>query len=169
MLKISEHFSFEEATFSDTAVRWGIKNEPDPDQWAAMSRAAEGMEMVRTLLKQPILVNSWLRIEPLEKLVARKDYEGWCIKRGFTADEESWDVYFARKAHPKGYAVDFRCPKFGTPLAICKFLVTTDLKWNQLIQEGTWVHIDFSPAMKMDVKTAGFGASGVPTYSQGLV
>jgi hypothetical protein len=167
-MKLSDRFTYEEATFSDTAVRCGVRNEPDSGQLAAMRKAAESMEKVRSLLGLPILINSWLRIEPLERLVAKKDYEGWCVNRGYKADDESWALYFSRKSHPKGYAIDFRCPQFGTPLQICQALVATDLRFNQLIQEGTWVHIDFSPAMKMEVKTAGFGASGVPTYTVGL-
>jgi hypothetical protein len=47
----------------------------------------------------------------------------------------------------KASAVDFICPKFGTPLDIVRALVKVPkelLPFNQLILEHSWVHISFT-------------------------
>jgi putative chitinase len=41
------------------------------------------------------------------------------------------------------------------------------LKFDQLIAEGRWVHVSFSPRPRNQVLTAHFSASGV-SYTQGL-
>ena len=43
-MQLSEHFSLEEATHSDTATRLGISNQPDAQQLENMKTAAAGME-----------------------------------------------------------------------------------------------------------------------------
>ena len=68
MSNLSEHFTLEEATFSDTAVRQGINNQPDAKQLENMKIAAEGMEKVRALLNKSIHVNSWLRLPELNEI-----------------------------------------------------------------------------------------------------
>ena len=168
-MRLSDHFTFEEACFSDTATRNGIKNEPGVDEWANMRKASDGMESVRTLLGRPIRINSWYRCEELERILCKKDYEGWLVRRGLTRDDESWALYFAGKAHPKGWAIDFTCADYGTPKDIVRFLQSTALTFDQLLFEGTWVHISFAPTLRREVLTASFGASGVPTYTQGVV
>ena len=57
-MQLSEHFSLEEATHSDTATRLGISNQPSPQQLENMKVAAAGMEKVRELLGKPININS---------------------------------------------------------------------------------------------------------------
>jgi len=57
MTKLSEHFTLEEATHSDTAVRMGINNQPDENQLANMKKVAESMEQIRAVLGKPISVN----------------------------------------------------------------------------------------------------------------
>lgn len=72
--------------------------------------------------------------------------------------------------HVQGLAADFKCPAFGTPLTIARHLVqhSTQVRFDQLIQEGSWVHISFVAGRpRGSVLTAHFGASGV-TYSAGL-
>jgi len=61
-MNLSEHFTLEEATFSETASRLGINNQPSEQQLENMKKASEGMEKVRALLGKSIHVNSWLRL-----------------------------------------------------------------------------------------------------------
>jgi hypothetical protein len=68
--------------------------------------------------------------------------------------------------HLLGYAADFICPDFGTPLEIVNAIVASEIQFDQCIQEGTWVHISFNPRMRREVLTAHFGAGGT-TYTQG--
>lgn len=119
--KLSDHFTLEEATM--TSVR-GVDNSPNVDQLAAMRRTADGMEKVRAALNnKPVLINSWLRVEAVNKAVG-----------GAKTSQ-----------HMKGEAVDFICPGFGSPYEICKRLVELKevIRYDQLIYEGSWVHVSF--------------------------
>lgn len=148
MTKLSPHFTVEEATFSQTAVRLGIPNYPDAETLANMEQAAEGMEAVRSLLKKPVNINSWLRVLRLNRAIGSKD----------TSD------------HVNGWAIDFTCPQFGTPLEICRAIVASGIEFSQLIFEGTWVHISFNPAKieQREVLTAKFDHLGRASYTRGL-
>ena len=42
---------------------------------------------------------------------------------------------------------------FAAPLGICRVIAGSALKFDQLIEEGTWVHISFAPAMRRQVLT----------------
>ena len=69
------------------------------------------------------------------------------------------------KAHPKGFAADFICSQFGTPLKIVQALAKSKIKFDQLIMEQTWVHVSFAPAMRQQILTATF-TGGVPLYKE---
>ncbi len=145
MTQLSEHFTLEEATFSSTALRLGINNQPNEQQLANMHVAAQGMEKVRALLGQPIHVDSWLRVPTLNAAVGGVGHS----------------------AHMDGFAVDFICPPFGTPQDIARAIINSDIKYDQIIWEGTWCHISFAPAMRGSILTAHFG-NGPVTYTQGI-
>lgn len=165
---LSPHFALEELTHSETAVRLGIDNTPSAEVIEHLKVAADGMECVRTMLGAPIHANSGFRCEALERVIAKPDYVAWCARHGVTASEVAWRQYFAGKAHPKGYAVDWTCRGFGDPLKIVRFLsAQDDLKFDQLLQEGPWVHASFDPQMRRIVRTAHF-VNGVPHYTEGV-
>lgn len=154
-MNLSENFTLEEATFSETAIRKGIKNVPDATQLENMRKAAVGMEQVRSILGTPVLVSSWLRVLRLNRAIGSKD----------TSD------------HVEGWAIDFRSPKFGTPRLICERLkACSDLRFDQLILEGVskqdpngrWVHISFDPKMRGQVLTMHIDSKGKQTYTVGL-
>ena len=126
-MNLSPNFTLEEATFSETAVRLGISNEPSPEQLENMKKSAEGMEAIRKLLGKPIRVNSWLRLPELNKAI------GGALK----------------SSHMDGWAVDFTCSGFGDPYAVCKAIEASDIKFDQMIHEfGRWTHISFAPEMR---------------------
>lgn len=165
-MQLSEHFTLEEGMDSPNALRLGIDNTPDDATVERMQVAAAGMEQVRETLGFPIHVNSWFRSEEWEKVLTHKDYVRWCSAHGYEVNDQSWALYFSRKGHPKGYAIDFVCPQFGTPLNIVHAIASCSIKFDQLIQEGTWVHISFDPQMRGQVMTATF-TDGVPNYTTG--
>ena len=144
-MKLSPHFSLDEATISQTATRLGIDNTPSPDVIKNMVVAADGMELVRDLLSVPIHVNSWFRCLRLNRSIGSKD----------------------TSAHIQGFAVDFIAPKYGTPKEICKAIIDSDINYDQIIQEGNWVHISFSPKMRKIALTATFNNS-IVTYTEGV-
>lgn len=163
---LSTHFTLDEATASSTATRLGIDNMPTDTQLANMRVAADGMERVRLALGgNPINVDSWLRVESLERTLTAKDYAAWCGRHGHRIDDQSWAMYFAHKAHPKGYAVDFTCPAFGTPAEIVKKLRESGIRFDQCIMEGSWVHVSFDPQMRGQFLIATF-INGTPTYAE---
>jgi len=146
-VNLSPHFTLEEATFSSTALRFGISNEPSLEQMQGARRAAIGMEAVRSELGDfPIHVDSWIRSPALNDKV-----------RGSP-----------RSAHMGGFAVDFICSKFGTPFAITQRLAKSGIKFDQLIQEGNWVHISFAPALRQELLTAHFDSRGKVSYTTGI-
>lgn len=128
---LSEHFSLEEATHSDTAIRLGINNQPDASQLENMKKAAIGMEQVRALLGKSISVNSWIRLPEVNVAVGGSKVS----------------------SHMDGWAIDFVSP-FGTPYAVCKAIEASGIKFDQMIHEyGKWTHISFAPEMRQQKLT----------------
>jgi hypothetical protein len=164
-MNLSPHFTLEEAMSSDTAMRLGIDNTANAQQMKNAVIAAQGMELVRFELMHAVSINSWIRGEKLEKVLTQKDYTAWCRRRSMGINFASWNLYFAHKAHPKGYAVDFTCKAFGTPAQIVAKLRESKIKYDQLICEGTWVHISFDPQCRMQCLNATF-INGEPTYTE---
>ena len=130
-MNLSEHFSLEEATHSDTAIRLGINNQPDARQLENMKKAAIGMEQVRALLGKSISVNSWIRLPEVNVAVGGSKVS----------------------SHMDGWAIDFVSP-FGTPYAVCKAIEVSGIKFDQMIYEyGKWTHISFAPEMRQQKLT----------------
>ena len=164
-MNLTDHFTSEELTDSDTAVRLGIDNTPPAAIRPHLEVLARGLEEVRRVLGQPIIVKSGYRCEALEKVLCAKDYAAWCGRHG-KPQATAWPEYFARKSHPRGYAADFICPRFGTPVEIVRALKNAGISFDQVIEEGTWVHASFDPRMRRELLTARFDASGTPTYTR---
>ncbi|MHB0965336.1 MAG: D-Ala-D-Ala carboxypeptidase family metallohydrolase [Bellilinea sp.] len=144
-MNLTDHFTLEELTFSSTARRKGIENTPSLDTITRLTIAAQGMEYVRHLLgDKPIHIDSGYRSPALNAAVGG----------------------VATSAHLSGYAVDFICPAFGSPLDIVKVIDASGIVFDQCIQEGTWVHMSFDPKSRMQVLTAHFDG-GHTHYSSG--
>ena len=142
-MKLSPHFNLAEFTQSQTAVRKGIDNTPNSVIINNLTIVAAYMETVRTLLNNlPISISSGYRSPALNKAVGGSP----------------------TSAHVNGWACDFICPSFGTPVQVVDKLKNSDLKFDQIIEEGTWVHISFAPTMRKQVMKASF-KNGKPTYS----
>ncbi len=164
MIHLTEHFTLEELAHSDTALRLGIDNTPGATIVPHLITLTLGLEKIRALLERPLLVRSGYRCEALERLLCEKDFRAWCARRGRTGDGKDWREYFNAKAHPQGYAADFICPGFGEPPRIVRLIAGSAIEFDQLIEEGTWVHVSFDPRMRRNVLAATFGADGTPHY-----
>lgn len=126
-MNLSEHFTLEEATYSETAKKLGINNQPSTLQLENMKHSAAGMEQVRALLGKPIAVSSWLRLPAVNVAVGGSE----------------------KSAHMDGFAIDFTCPGVGVPLEVARKIAASDIKYDQMIHEyGRWVHISFDPALR---------------------
>jgi hypothetical protein len=133
-MNLSDHFSLEEATRSDTATRLGISNQPNAQQLENMKVAAIGMEKIRELLASPINVNSWIRLPEVNVAVGGSKVS----------------------SHMDGWAIDFVCRGFGTPLQVCKAIEKSNIKFDQMIHEfgdKGWTHISFAPEMRQQKLT----------------
>jgi len=147
--QLTDHFTLAELTQSQTAARRGIDNEPTQAIVVNLTRTAQVLEQVRTLLGgKSILVSSGYRSPALNAAV------------GGARDS----------AHLQGLAADFTCPGYGTPLDVARKIAASNIAFDQVIQEGTWVHIGLAPAGRRargEVLTAKFGP-GPTTYMNGL-
>ncbi len=144
-MNLTENFTLEELTFSSTATVRGIDNTATPEIVANLTTLCATLEQVRTFLGFPMHIDSGYRCLDLNMAV-----------RGVP-----------NSAHVTGFAADFICPQFGEPLDIVKALDTSGLKWDQVIQEGTWVHMSVEPTMRQQILTAHF-VNGVASYQEGI-
>lgn len=140
MTHLTEHFTLEEFTLSQTAARKGFDNDPPPKELANLQRTAETLEKVRARLgDHPVLISSGYRCHAVNHAVGGSK----------------------NSAHMHGLAADFTCPGFGAPLAICRQLEEqmAELGIDQLIHEfGAWVHLGLSDEprhMAMTIDHAG--------------
>ena len=144
-MNLTEHFTLEELTFSQMAVRRGIDNTPSLEVVAHLTTLAEGLEKVRAILGSPIRITSGYRSPALNAAIGGAKHS----------------------AHKDGYAADFICPAFGPPISVVKAIDLSDIRFDQLIYEGTWVHISFDHDMRRQVLTADF-STGTTRYTEGV-
>lgn len=145
MMQLSAHFSFEEFTQSEVALRKGLDNVPDSEALANLHLLADAMENVRAILAVPIHVNSAYRSPKVNAALGGS----------------------ANSAHMKGLACDFVAPAFGTPQQIARAIVDSNINYDTVIFEGAWVHFAISDNMRKQVLTAHFNG-GKATYTAGL-
>lgn len=146
MKLLSPHFSLEELTFSQTAVGHGINNSPSDLVIKHLTTLSKSLEKVREILGHPLHINSGYRCLALNELVHS----------------------FPNSAHILGFAADFVCFPFGSPIEIVReILKHPEIMFDQIIEEGTWVHFSVDPRMRQEVLTAHF-VDGVAHYQKGL-
>jgi zinc D-Ala-D-Ala carboxypeptidase len=120
-MRLSENFSLEELTASETAARKGIDNTPSEEVIDNLKRLAAALQEVRALLNhRAILVSSGYRSPELNQAVGGS----------------------ATSDHCKGLAADFICPSYGTPNDIVRAIAASGLSFKQVIREfDKWVHL----------------------------
>ena len=126
MTQLSEHFTLEEFTYSETAESCGIDNTPDDAVIANLTRLAGVMEEVRRIcVDYPVTVTSGYRCLALNEAIG-----------GAT-----------ESAHLHGLGCDFIIPDYGSPHDVCLAIepYIDVLGVDQLIWEyGDWVHLGLS-------------------------
>ena len=130
-MMLSPNFALSEFTESQTAARLGLDNDPPAELYETLKATARCMEDIRDLLGgKVVLVSSAYRSPEVNKAVGGS----------------------ANSQHTKGEAVDFTCPKFGTPRDIVTKIKDSPLLFDQLILEyDRWVHISFSTRNRRQV------------------
>lgn len=116
-MKLTEHFTLEELTYTDHRQ---FDNTPNEEQAANLRRLARLLEEVRTLFNgSPILINSGFRSKAVNDAVGSKD----------------------SSQHRLGCAADFRIPGL-TPDQIVRVIVNSVIPYDQVIREfDRWTHI----------------------------
>ena len=144
-MQLSKNFSLAELVASQVATRKGIDNTPAPAIVTNLTRLAALLEQVRALVGAPIAISSGYRSPALNKAVGGA----------------------ANSAHVLGLATDISTAKL-TPKALTLLIRQSDIAFDQLIYEGTWVHIGLSKgAPRRQVLTAKFAGGGV-SYVAGI-
>jgi hypothetical protein len=129
-MNLSTHFTLEEATHSDTAIRQGIDNQPSIVQLENMKVAAEKLEELRAITG-PLNINSWLRLPAVNVAVGGSKVS----------------------SHMDGWAIDVSSSKL-TPYQLCQEVKKAGIKFDQMIHEfGRWMHISFAPEMRQQELT----------------
>ena len=143
---MSEHFTTAELTFSQTAVRKGIDNTPTPEVLHNLGLLAALLEQVRALVGKPVNVSSGYRCPLLNTI------------EGGAHDS----------AHMLGLAADINVNGLS-PKALALLIRESDIEYDQLIYEGTWVHVGLAHAglPRRQELTAHF-VGGRATYTLGI-
>lgn len=119
MTKLSDHFSLNELTVTNT----GIDNTPSGIELDNLKRLAISLEKIRALTNSPIFVSSGYRSPEVNKKVGGS----------------------STSAHVKGFAADINAKGF-TSRQLANLIKDSDIEFDQLILEypksaSSWVHI----------------------------
>ena len=116
-MQLSEHFSLEELTVTSHRE---FDNTPNDDEIANLTRLAEFLESVKTVLGgKPVMINSAFRSKQVNDSVGSKD----------------------TSQHRVGCAADIRIPGM-TPNQVIQTIMASGIAYDQIIREfDSWTHI----------------------------
>ena len=118
-MKLTEHFTLEELTFSETASRRGWDNTPPIGFQENLGRVALLLEQVRKLVNKPIQITSGYRCKNLNDAVGSKE----------------------TSQHRNGCAADFKVTGMN-PNEVVEAILEAGIEFDQLICEfSSWTHI----------------------------
>ena len=125
---ISEHISYKEGVYSNTATRRGIENTPNDEQLKNMKLVAEKVfEPLRKWVSGPIKINSFFRCPDLNKAIGGSSKSQHCKGQAMDIDDT-----FGRVSNADMYA-----------------WIKNHLDFDQMIWEfgddnnPDWVHISY--------------------------
>jgi hypothetical protein len=133
MTHLTEHFTLEELTHSDAAVRHGWDNIPNGDEIANLTRLAQLLEQVKTAVGgKPVMINSGFRSKQVNDSVGSKD----------------------SSQHRLGCAADIRVPGM-TPRQVVDACIAAKVPFDQIILEfDAWTHISVANTPDKDLRHA---------------
>ena len=135
-MNLSNSFTLEQLIFSETAIRKGLDNTPNADQIINLTELALALERVQLLLGFPLTIHSGFRSPKVNAAVGGSP----------------------TSAHMEGYACDFVCPQYGSPLEVCKAIAGSEIPFDQIIKEyDSWCHISVDPRMRKKLLTKNVG------------
>jgi len=152
-VKISEHFSLQELTKSQTGERLGIDNLPSDAHLTSLTLLCEKvLEPIRAHYGRPITINSGYRGQKLNKAVGGA----------------------ATSQHCNGEAADIEIA--GVANGDLANWIETNLDYDQLILEcykrgvpdSGWVHVSYKPAGNRKQELTASVVGGKMTYTPGI-
>jgi hypothetical protein len=112
-------------TLSQTAVRYGINNDPTPEIIENLKRVAGVLEEIRSLVNMPIVVSSGYRSPALNRAVGGA----------------------RNSAHVLGLAADINAARLD-PKRLAQIIADSPIRFDQLIMEfGRWVHVGLATGL----------------------
>ena len=133
MTQLTDHFTLEELTRSEVALRNGWDNVPNGDEIANLTRLAQLLEQVkRAVGGKPVMINSGFRSKRVNDAVGSKD----------------------SSQHRLGCAADIRVPGM-TPKQVVDACIAAKVPFDQIILEfDSWTHISVPNAPDRDSRHA---------------
>lgn len=148
MIKLTEHFTLEELTRSEIAVRNGIDNSCPEELFSNILRLSNTLEIIRGGYASPLSVSSGYRCPILNKLIGGS----------------------LTSAHLRADAADFTI-KNKRVIDICKYIPTVVKDFDQVIYEFGplgWVHLGLSDNPRRQLLTAVL-KDGKTVYLPGII
>lgn len=146
-MQLSANFNLNEFTASNKASSRGISNQPSEEALKCIKDLTENLlQPLRELIAKPFKITSGYRSPALNAAVG-----------GVKTSQ-----------HSSGQAVDFVVQDL-TPYEVCKIIIHSGLEFDQLIYEGTWVHLSYVKGKNRgNILTAVFTKGKPTTYVAGL-
>ena len=145
--RLSEYFTLGEFQHSNTAVRLCIKNEMTAGQIKnAQALCKNILDVIRDHYDRAVIISSGFRSEALNKAIGGATTSQHCVGQAadFTVNGVTIEQVFN----------DIKNGKIAR------------LKYDQLIHEGTWIHISYSPRMRHENLIAHFTKGKPTTYTK---
>lgn len=167
-MRLTDHFTREDFLRSDSAVRLGIDNTPPAEIEPRLLTLAYAAESIRAAAgAQPTYISSGYRCPDLNAFVGgAMTQESLRIVIGTSRIDEVVAVAQARlnrgrydehdSGHMACWCLDMTCPPH-TPVELIGIVRYAGIPFDQLIQEGTWMHWSGDPRARGIVLTAHFG------------
>lgn len=136
-------FSFAELSYSNTAKKYGIINEPNYQERENLRLLVVNvLDPLREALGKPIIVNVAYRNERVNKLVG-----------GVPSSQ-----------HREGKAADIRCATIK-PHEICAEIIRLKLPFDQMINEfNSWVHVSYNDGKNRHQFMEAYKLNGITKY-----
>lgn len=97
-MQITEHVSYKDATYSDTAIRNNISNEPNETQLIQIERCASAIfEPLMEWVGGPVKINSVFRSAELNKKIGGANSSQHCANNGAAFDVDDTFGYKTNK------------------------------------------------------------------------
>lgn len=146
-MQLSKNFSLAELTFSETAERLSLDNQPSAEAVAELKNLAVNiLQPLRDAIGVPVIVNSGYRSPRVNQSIGGS----------------------ANSQHCRGQAADIRVVGMDAQ-SVCEKIIELKLPFDQLIFEGTWCHVSHNAkGNRRQVLTAHFNRGAPTTYTNGL-